>query len=175
MLYARFSSTTTAATVALAIATASLSPVTAQTSFAASPNPTAPSPTTSTVHLERARSLAVLGQFREAKAEYSRAAALMRVEGRLPTEALWQIAEIYFGEENHRRAADVLSDLAREAEVFGDPVVQARALLEASVLYQHAGLTEAMLRSANRLQQLRASPYLPDDLRAAIETRVGLS
>jgi tetratricopeptide (TPR) repeat protein len=177
MQYARFTSATTSAAVALALAAASLTdaPAVAQNSLVPSAPPVVPSPTNATVHLERAKSHAILGQFDEAREEYAHAAEIMRAEGVLPTDPLWQIAQIHFARQNHRGAAEVLSQLAREAEVMGDPVVQARALLEASVLYHYAGMTEAMLRSARRLQQLKASPYLPDELRAAIDSRVNLS
>jgi tetratricopeptide (TPR) repeat protein len=146
--------------------------------FAQPEGPTTPSstdpsdPAVAQMHLERARALSLLGHFDEAHAEYEQAARLQRANNILPAEALWGIAEIYYGQGRDLQAATVLAELAREAELRGDPVVQVKALMEAAVLYQSQARSEEAARLALRLQPLRNSPYLSDDLRAQIDSRL---
>ena len=79
-----------------------------------------PDPASAQMHLERARALSLLGDFDAAQNEFAHAAKLQREIGVLPTEALWSIAEIYYGKGRDIQAAEVLVDL------FGDKVVQLR-------------------------------------------------
>jgi tetratricopeptide (TPR) repeat protein len=130
---------------------------------------------TAELRLERARALLLLGEFEEARSEFVAAAKLQRASGVLPTEALWGIAEIHHGRAQDAQAAGVLVELAHEAELRGNPVVQAKALLEAIVLYEVLDQHQEAIRLAARLEPLRSSPYLSDELRIEIDTRVFMS
>ena len=134
-----------------------------------------PDPASAQMHLERARALSLLGDFDAAQNEFAHVAKLQREIGVLPTEALWSIAEIYYGKGRDIQAAEVLVDLAGEAELRGDPVVQVKALMEAAVLYQTRGLHDDAGRLVKRLEQLRSSPYLTDELRAQVDARIPTS
>lgn len=143
------------------------------TSSVAVPTKFEPASPIADLHIERAKVLAVTGRFAEARSEYLQAAKIQRADGLLPTDALWQIAESFYAERNEVAAAITLDGLAHEAEKYGDATLAARALLEASVLYDSAGMRREAHDAAGRLERLRNSTYLPDELRATIDARLG--
>lgn len=87
-------------------------------------------------------------------------------------EALWLIAQMEHADHRPLRAAAALDRAADAAQAYGDPVAQARALLEAATIYAHASqYAEASARVA-RLRPLLESPHMTDDLRVEITTRL---
>lgn len=122
--------------------------------------------------LRVAGELADIGDYKGARREYDRVAALQRARGELPGRALWLSAQMSYSRHQHQRAAVTLEALAKEAQRYGDPVLQARALIEAAVLYQHAGMGKESLACLKQLKPLLSSPYLSAQARAAIEERI---
>lgn len=123
--------------------------------------------------MERAESLALAGNYRKAARVYRAAADEALREGLLPEAALWQEAAMHFALSDCSRAALALDRLAALASDFGNPVVEARAKLNAAVLYAQAGEAGRAMKLAADLRVLRNSPFLGDDLRADIDMRLG--
>jgi hypothetical protein len=121
--------------------------------------------------LDLAHSLEVEGRFAEARSEYHKAVEMQRAAGEVPARAMWRLAQLHYGEANGREAATVLVALAREAGAAGDPVLEARAILEATLLYAELGMRSDAERGARRLRQLRSSGELPSELVAEINRR----
>jgi len=87
-------------------------------------------------------------------------------------EALWLIAQMEHADHHPRRAAAALDRAADAARAYGDPVAQARALLESATLYARSyQYGESSTRLA-RLRPLLESPHMTDAVRAEIETRL---
>lgn len=111
-----------------------------------------------------ARELMVRGDFNGARRELGRAVRDARASGSYAGPALWEMANI-----EHLnaplRAAEILDQAAIEAETYGDPVAQARALLAAAVLYQQADRPGEARARVDRLRPMLRSPYLPEELR----------
>lgn len=122
--------------------------------------------------LAEARRLFVEHRLGEARRTYAAVAEAQEGMGQLPEEALWQLAAVFHAERRPRRAAAALSRLAEAAELHGDPVVQARALLEAAVLFHRAGDAAPALACIRRLDPLLSSPYLPDEVRDDVRRRI---
>lgn len=122
--------------------------------------------------LERAARYYQEGLVEEARAEYAAVARRLRDEGRYAGQALWGQANTEFATGRHTRATATLMTLAREAEVYGDPDMQARALLEAAVLYERSHNPQRALASVERLKPLLDSPCLSESTRHEITTRV---
>ena len=128
--------------------------------------------TTVSARLAKARTLMEQGRYREAKREYAAIAKQQKVGGTLADEALWRLGSLYYADGDLRRAALTFDRLAHEAESYGDPVLQARALLEAAVLYQRAGMSEKVMPRVERVELLLASPYMSAEVRDGITRRI---
>lgn len=122
--------------------------------------------------MERAGQLARAGSYRKAARAYRAAAEAQLRAGELPETALWQEANMYFALEENARAAAALDKLAGHASTHGNPVAGARAMLHAALLYAQAGEVARATALATELRTLRNSPFLGDDLRAEIDTRL---
>ena len=123
--------------------------------------------------ITRGDELLLRGKITAASREYTAAAKMQRAHNVLPTEAMWKLAELHHGlGQSPERTADVLAALALDAERLGDPQVQAKALLEATILYKKAALPEKAHACADRLEQLVASPHLTDKFRQEVQTRI---
>jgi hypothetical protein len=116
--------------------------------------------------------LSLEGRVSAARREYNAIAELQRSNNVLPSEAMWKLAELYNSEKDDRRTATILHELAMDAERFGDPQLQARALLEATILYNKANMKEKAIGCASRLDLLMASPFVSDELRAEVKNRI---
>lgn len=130
-------------------------------------------PTPSTV-LQDAHALARAGDFGGARKHYALAARMQRAAGILPEEAMWHLAQMYHGEGRIRKAAMTLEHLAWEAALAGDPELQARALLEATVLYGQVDDADEVEQGLRRLDDLRAATQVPSELRMEIGRRLNL-
>ena len=175
--------TRTALAVALGIA-ASGTPLLAQASTpvrlaaagaayaAPAANTTDPSTAAST-RLARAEELVKRGRIAQASREYIKVAKMQRAQNVLPSEALWKLAELHntYGQ-SPERTANVLASLAADAERLGEPAVEAKALLEATILYNEADMPEKARDCASRLDALLTSPGVSDEVRREAQSRI---
>ena len=123
--------------------------------------------------LQRADSLRGRMRFADARQLYMAAAQRQDAERTKPCGALWSVAETYFAEGNFRRAASTLDLVAEKAARYGDPEVQARALLESAILYEKLGAKDQASTRLQRLDAVLTSPFIADDVRATISARRG--
>jgi ATP/maltotriose-dependent transcriptional regulator MalT len=121
--------------------------------------------------LQRADSLRERMRFTAARQLYMAAAQLQDAEQTKPCRALWQVAELYFAEGDVRRAASTLDLVAQKAASYGDPEVQARALLESAILYDKLGAKDQASTRLQRLDAVLTSPHVSADVRSAIAAR----
>lgn len=138
---------------------------------------TAPAPTTYDAaavqaRLQKAGDLLLEGHVSAARREYADIIELQRSHNVLPTEAMWQLAGLYNTEGSWKRTAAVLNELAEDAERYGNPQVQAEALLEATVLYDKARMPQEALACAKRLDSLMGSPFVTEELRQEVQRRI---
>jgi hypothetical protein len=121
--------------------------------------------------LEAAHRMRMEGRTREALRELTAAARAQVATGTSAAQTLWEVAEIQYSDGRLAASARTLDRVAREAEKFGDPVLQARALFEAAVQYSTLGQHgEAALRM-ERLEPLLESPFIGSDLKSQISAR----
>ena len=121
--------------------------------------------------LQRADSLRERMRFADARQLYMAAAQRQDAEQTKPCGALWTVAELYFAEGNFRRAASTLDLVAEKAASYGDPEVQARALLESAILYEKMGAKDQASTRLQRLDAVLTSPFISADVRATITAR----
>ncbi len=124
------------------------------------------------MRLDRAHQLSKEGRWKEARREYASIAKLQRTNKVLADEALWNLANLYYGNKQIRRAAETMDELADAAELHGNPVVQAKALIESVILYQSLQMQEEASARIERLQPLLDSPFLSDEVRSSIQKRI---
>lgn len=124
------------------------------------------------MRLDKAHQLCEEGQWTAARREYASVAKLQRANNVLADEALWNLANLYHGNRQIRRAAETLDELAEAAQRHGNPVVQAKALIESAILYQSLQMPEMASARIERLQPLLDSPFLSDEVRKSIEKRI---
>ena len=123
--------------------------------------------------LARADELVQRGRIAQASREYIRVAKMQRAQNVLPSEALWKLAELHNTYERiPERTANVLVVLAADAQRFGDPQTEAKALLEATVLYNMVGMRHEAHACADRLEHLMASPHISDEFRQEAKSRI---
>ena len=127
--------------------------------------------TAASLNLDRAESLHGRMRFADARREYLAAAKKLEAAGAMPCEALWQAAEMYHAEGNVRGAARTLDLVAEKAAVFGHPSMQAKALLEAAILYEQSGAAWQASTRLTRLDAVLTSPFVTDSLRSEIAAR----
>lgn len=124
------------------------------------------------MRLDRAHKLGEQGRWKEARREYASVAKLQRTHQVLADEALWNLANIHHGNRDIRRAAQTMDELADAAQLHGNPVVQAKALIESAILYQSLRMPDQARARLERLQPLLDSPFLSKELRSSIEKRM---
>jgi hypothetical protein len=127
--------------------------------------------TAASLILNRAQSLHGRMRFASARREYMAAAKQLESSGMMPCEALWQAAEMYYAEGNVRAAAGTLDLVAAKAAAFGHPTMQAKALLEAAILYEQSGAASQAVTRLTRLDAVLTSPFVPDSVRSQIAAR----
>ena len=123
--------------------------------------------------LARADELVQRGRIAQASREYIKVAKMQRAQNVLPSEALWKLADLYNTyEQSPERTANVLVALAADAERLGDPQIEAKALLEATILYNKVGMPQKAHDCASRLDALLTSPRVSDELRQEAQQRI---
>ena len=129
--------------------------------------------TAASTRLARADGLVQRGRIAQASREYIKVAKMQRAQNVLPSEALWKLAELHNTyERSPERTANVLVALAADAQRFGDPQTEAKALLEATILYNEAYLPEKARDCASRLDVLLTSPLVSDEVRREAQSRI---
>ncbi|HEV2129614.1 MAG TPA: hypothetical protein VGR27_00840 [Longimicrobiaceae bacterium] len=103
------------------------------------------------MRLDRAHQLSQEGRWKEARREFASVAKLQRTHKVLADEALWNLANLYHGDQKIRRAAETMDELADAAQLHGNPVVQAKALLESAILYQSLQMSDEASARIERL------------------------
>ena len=132
-----------------------------------------PITTAASTRLARADGLVQRGRIAQASREYIRVAKMQRAQNVLPSEALWKLAELHNTyEQSPERTANVLVALAADAQGFGDPQIEAKALLEATILYNKAALPGKANECADRLDVLLTSPLVSDEVRREAQSRI---
>jgi hypothetical protein len=131
--------------------------------------------TSRAVSLQReADRLAFSGKFNAARAEYLKVIAIMDSSATFPGETLWALASMEYGRNRELRAAEILDQLADASVRYGRPEWQARALLEAGIIYQNHGRTDMSVPRARALKTLLTSPAITPSARAQIAERLAM-
>lgn len=107
-----------------------------------------------------------------ARRDFQLAAELLRARNLYAGPTLVSLANVTYATDTPAKAARVLLDAAEEAATYGDIAVQANSLFEASVLFQQAGDEGQSTRALESACKLLQSPYLPQDVKSAIERRI---
>jgi hypothetical protein len=119
-------------------------------------------------YLARARKAFDQGDFTVARREFVIAAALERDAGRLPVVASFGLSRVLFAQSNNKEAAQVLSELARDAAAKGDDNVEARALADAIWLNRESSQRVDVRIEATRLLTLMRGHTLTTETRRLI-------
>jgi hypothetical protein len=122
--------------------------------------------------LARAQRRLQTNDVKGARDDYESAAWRLRGLNEYAGGALWSLAQVSFLMDPAPRTARLLLDAAAEAARYGDLALQARSLLEASILFDQAGLPARADETRGKLQTLLTSPYLPADVRTELTQRI---
>lgn len=155
------SSTSTPSTDHLQVA---LSPVPAAVTIVASDTPAQ--------IIEKARAAQASGDLAGAYTEFARAIRMQRADGVLSIDASYGAAHVLSMQSRHREAADILDQLAADANLLGDADVEARVLLDVVALKVNHHRKAAARSDALRLKELVTDVRLPSDTRRLIKTRL---
>lgn len=118
--------------------------------------------------------LAFTGKFNKARVEYLAIIAVMDSSASFPGEVLWSLASMEYGRNRELSAAAILDRLADASVRYGRPEWQARALLEAGLIYQNHGRTDLSVARARALKPLLSSPAIGASERAQMAGRVAM-
>jgi thioredoxin-like negative regulator of GroEL len=129
-------------------------------------------PARSAEHIAKARRALDQGELQEARREYVIASALDRDEGKLPTEAVFGLAQVLYSQFDEKGAAKVLDQLADEAAAKGDVDTEARALADATWLNVNTQQIARARIDAERLRELMQGAHLSPETRAFLAKRV---
>lgn len=162
---------------ASAVLGADVPPKLATSTFPSLPRPLLLHPDTAS-HLsemhQRANEMAFSGDLRGARTAYLTLIAYQDSASVFPGEAQWALASLEYGADRELRSAEVLDELADAAMRYGRADWEARALLEAGLIYQRHGRSDVSVVRARRLKLLLTSPAISASLRAQLAERVGM-
>jgi hypothetical protein len=123
--------------------------------------------------LKRANAATNSGDAKKARAIYRKLIDEQRRAGEYARLPLWNLALHYFYEGNTRSAAMTLDELAKEANRFGDPSTELRAMFEATTLWaKRKELTDGTDR-IERIKDLLKSPVIADADKREFRARMG--
>lgn len=123
--------------------------------------------------LKRASQATYSGRAKEARAIYRKLIVAQREAGEYAKLPLWNLALHYFYEDDTRNAALTLDELAREANRFGDPTMELRALFESTTLWaKRKELTNGADR-IERIKDLLKSPVIAEADKREFQGRLG--
>ncbi|MCO4099936.1 MAG: hypothetical protein HEQ38_11150 [Gemmatimonas sp.] len=140
-------------------------------SISASADPVSPRDS-ALMHLERARVAEAAGDLSSAHTEYSRAMWLQRSAGVLPVDASYGAATVLVQLKRHREAADVLDQLAADANLLGDAETEARVLLDVVAVKSKHHRRVAARQDTLRLRALLCDERLTGDTRRLVKARL---
>jgi hypothetical protein len=123
------------------------------------------------LHRDAARRLEK-GDIHGARTVYRAIVAYEDSVGVFPGESIWALATLEFGRGRELRAAEWLDVVAEAAVRYGRPEWQARALLEAGLLYQQHGRADLALARYTKLLPLLDSPAISESERASMKGRI---
>lgn len=126
---------------------------------------------TSLMHRDADRRLAK-GDLNGARTVYRTIIAYEDSVGVFPGESIWTLATLEFGRGRELRTAELLDRVAEAAVRYGRPDWQARALLEAGILYQQHGRTDLSVVRYSTLLPLLESPAISAEDRTALKARI---
>jgi len=115
--------------------------------------------------------LRLAGEFGAAHKRYHAVARSQLAVGEFPGEALWEAAEISYGEQKLARAARELDEVAKHAREFGRVNLEVRALFEAAILHHWSRRDDLALARLDRVERLLTSPEVSDDIRDMVAMR----
>lgn len=122
--------------------------------------------------IEKARAAQAAGDLAGAYKEFSRAIRMQRADGILSIDASYGAAHVLSLQARHRDAADVLDQLAADANLLGDADLEARVLLDVMALKVTHHRKAAARPDAMRLKELITDVRLTSDTRRLIKTRL---
>lgn len=110
-------------------------------------------------------------KYADARIKYQSAVEMIRKKGEFPAQPLYEIASSYFYEGEPETAASHFTGIADEAAKYGDLATEAWALADAAWIYGQAGEKLNVEMELGRLNRLLTSPYLPKQVRDAIQSK----
>ncbi|MBL0939128.1 MAG: hypothetical protein IBJ03_09540 [Gemmatimonadaceae bacterium] len=122
-------------------------------------------------HIAKARKALEVGDFDMARREFVIAAALDRDAGRLPTEAVFGLANTLYSLSYTREAAIVMNRLAEEASEAGDKNTEAKALADAMWLNFESGQRVQGRADGARLRTLLKDSSLSASTKEYVKSR----
>jgi tetratricopeptide (TPR) repeat protein len=122
--------------------------------------------------IEKARAAQAAGDLQGALKEFMRAIRLQRADGLLSVDASYGAAHVLNLQARHHEAADVLDQLAADANLIGDADVEARVLLDVVSLKVEHHRKAAARSDALRLKELFSDVRLTSETRRLIKTRL---
>lgn len=121
--------------------------------------------------IEKARAAQAAGDLEGAHKEFARAIRMQRADGVLSVDASYGAAHVLGLQGRHREAADVLDQLAADANLLGDADLEARVLLDVVSIKVSHRRKAAARPDAVRLKELLTDVRLTSDTRRLIKAR----
>jgi hypothetical protein len=123
--------------------------------------------------LKRANEATNSGDAKKARAIYRKLIDEQRRAGEYARLPLWNLALHYYYEDDTRNAALTLDELAKEANRYGDPGTELRAMFESTTLWaKRKELTDGTDR-IERIKDLLKSPVIADADKREFRARMG--
>lgn len=122
--------------------------------------------------IDKARASQIAGDFETARNAYMRAIGMQRADGLLSIEASYGAADVLSVQGRHREAADVLEQLAADANLLGDAETEARVLLDVVAVKIKGHRRAAARAEASRLLQLVTDERISGETRRLIRARL---
>lgn len=123
--------------------------------------------------LQRASEATYSGNAKKARAIYRKLIEEQRRAGEYAKLPLWDLALHYYYENDTRNAALTLDELAREANRFGDPSMELRALFESTSMWAKRKEVQDGADRVARINDLLKSPVIADAEKQAFRARMG--
>lgn len=123
-------------------------------------------------HIEKGRVALTAGDLNTAQREFAKAIRMQRADGVLSVDASYGAAQVFTQQERYRDAADVLDQLAADANLLGDAETEARVLLDVVSIKVTGHRRAAARQDAERLKELVSDVRVSDATRRLIKVRL---
>jgi tetratricopeptide (TPR) repeat protein len=123
-------------------------------------------------HIEKGRTALVAGDLATAEREFAKAIRMQRADGVLSVDASYGAAQVHMLQKRFREAADLLDQLAADANLLGDAETEARVLLDVVSIKVNGHRSAAARLDADRLKQLVSDVRVSDTTRRLIKVRL---